>query len=118
VVLGTQVDGTGGVPITFRVRERLRHTISVNAAYSSDLGGSAGVTWTDRNVFGHAEQLTLAASIINAGGSDTTGIGYDTSAKLLLPDLGHRDQSLLFTVGRSSRRAPRTSTRCSRRHSA
>jgi translocation and assembly module TamA len=99
VILGAQVDGTGGVPITFRVRERLRHTISVNAAYSSDLGGSAGVTWTDRNLFGHAEQLTLAASIINAGGSDTTGIGYDTSAKLLLPDLGRRDQSLLFTVG-------------------
>jgi translocation and assembly module TamA len=83
------------VPVTFKVRERLRHAIAVSAAYSSDLGGSGGVTWTDRNVFGNAEQLTLAAKVINlGGGSSTTGIGYDTSAKLLLPDFGRRDQSL------------------------
>jgi len=30
------------------------------------------VTWSDRNVFGSAQQLTLAASIINVGGSDST----------------------------------------------
>ena len=63
------------------------------------MGGSGGVTWTDRNVFGNAEQLTVAASIINLGGSDTTGVGYDTSAKLLLPEFGRRDQSLQFAVG-------------------
>jgi len=33
-------------------------------------------------VFGNAEQLTFAASVINLGGSDTTGTGYDTSVKL------------------------------------
>src|SRR5476649_2577451 len=99
LVLGTAVDGSGGVPVTFKVRERLRHSISVSAAYSSDLGGSGGVTWTDRNVFGNAEQLTLAAKVINLGGSATTGIGYDTSARLLLRDFGRRDQSLQFGVG-------------------
>jgi len=97
--IGTAVDDTGGVPITFKVRERLRHTIAVTAAYSSDLGGSGGVTWSDRNVFGSAQQLTLAASIINVGGSDSTGVGYDTSAKYLIPDFGRRDQSLQFAVG-------------------
>ena len=97
--VGSAVDDTGGVPVTFKVRERLRHAISVSAAYSSDLGGSGGVTWTDRNVFGNAEQLSLAAKVINLGGSDTTGIGYDTSAKLLMPDFGRRDQSLQFAVG-------------------
>ena len=97
--VGTAVDGSGGVPVTFKVRERLRHSISVSAAYSSDLGGSGGVTWTDRNVFGNAEQLTLAAKVINLGGSATTGIGYDTSARLLLRDFGRRDQSLRFGVG-------------------
>jgi translocation and assembly module TamA len=97
--IGTAVDGTGGVPITFKIRERPRHAVSVNAAYSSDLGGSGGVTWTDRNVFGNAEQLSLRANVLNLGGSDTTGIGYDTGAKFLMPDFGHRDQSLQFTVG-------------------
>jgi translocation and assembly module TamA len=99
VQIGTAVDDSGGVPITFQFRERLRHAIGLNAAYSSDLGGSGGVTWADRNVFGNAETLTIAASVINLGGSDTTGTGYDTSVKYLIPDFGHRDQSLQFAVG-------------------
>jgi translocation and assembly module TamA len=99
VQVGTKVDSTGGVPITFLIRERLRHAFGVNAAYSTDLGGSGGVTWTDRNVFGNAEQLTVAASLINAGGDATNGLGYDSSIKYILPDFGHRDQSLQFAVG-------------------
>ncbi len=99
VQTGTQPDDTGGVPVTFKIRERLRHLITVNAAYSSDLGGSGGSTWTDRNLFGYADQLSLTASVINLGGSDTTGVGYDTSAKYLIPEFLHRDQSLQFTVG-------------------
>jgi translocation and assembly module TamA len=98
VQTGTEADESGGVPITFKMRERLRHAISLAAAYSSDLGGSGGATWTDRNLFGNAEQLSFAASVINLGGSDTTGTGYDTSVKYLLPDFLHRDQSLQFTV--------------------
>ena len=99
VEVGRAVDPTGGVPITFVFRERPRHGVSVTGAYSSDLGGSGGVTWTDRNVFGNAEQLKIAASIINLGGGSTTGIGYDTSAKLTIPDVGHRDQSVQFALG-------------------
>lgn len=99
VQLGASVDASGGVPITFVLRERPRHAVTVNSAYSTDLGGSAGVTWSDRNVFGNAERLDLAASVINLGGSATTGIGYNTSAKLLFPDFERRDQSLQFAVG-------------------
>ena len=98
VQVGTKADESGGVPITFKLRERLRHAISVAAAYSSDLGGSGGVTWTDRNVFGNAEQLSVAASLTNLGGSDTTGTGYDTSVKYLIPDFLQRNQSLLFAI--------------------
>ena len=98
VEVGTKPDESGRVPITFKLRERLRHAITVNAAYSSDLGGSGGVTWTDRNVFGNAEQLSFAASVINLGGSDTTGTGYDTNVKYLIPDFLRRDQSLQFVV--------------------
>jgi translocation and assembly module TamA len=98
VQIGTKAEESGGVPITFKIVERLRHAISLSAAYSSDLGGSGGATWTDRNVFGNAEQLTFAASVINLGGSDTTGTGYDTSVKYLIPEFLHRDQSLQFAV--------------------
>jgi len=97
--IGTAPDDSGGVPITFKFRERPRHAIAVSAAYSSDLGGSGGVQWTDRNVFGNAEQLTLKAQVINLGGSDTTAVGYNTLATYLMPDFGRRDQSLQFTVG-------------------
>jgi translocation and assembly module TamA len=98
VRLGDAPDAAGGVPVTFQLRERPRHAVTLNAGYSSDLGGSGGVTWTDRDVFHHAEQLTLAASVINLGGSATTGVGYDTSARYLVPEAGHRDQSLQLSV--------------------
>lgn len=98
VKVGDSPDAAGAVPITFQVRERARHAVTLNAAYSSDLGGSGGVTWADRNLFGNAEQLTLNASVIDLGGSSTTGVGYDSGAKLLLPEFGHRDQSLQFSV--------------------
>ena len=92
-------DPQGRVGVTFQMRERLRHAVSINAGYSSDLGGSAGVTWTDRNVRGNAEQLVLSASVIDLGGTATTGLGYDTSAKYIIPDFAHRDQQLQFAVG-------------------
>ena len=97
--VGTAVDETGGVPVTFKIRERLRHAIAVSAAFSSDLGGSGGVKWTDRNVFGNAEQLSISANVLNLGGSTTTGIGYDTSATFLIPDFLRRDQSLQLVAG-------------------
>jgi len=99
VEVGKAVDDSGGVPLTFILHEKKRHQISLNSAYSSDLGGSGGATWTDRNVFGNAEQLSLSATAINFGGSNTTGVGYDVNAKLTLPDFGHRDQSLQLSLG-------------------
>jgi translocation and assembly module TamA len=99
VRLGTSADAQMRVPVTFRLSERPRHAIALNAGYSSDLGGSAGVTWTDRNMRGNGEQLTLAASATNIGGTATTGLGYDISAKYLIPEIWHRDQSLQFALG-------------------
>ena len=98
VRVATTADANGAVPVTFRVTERKRHPMSLNAAYSSDLGGSAGVTWGDRNLFGSAEQLTLSASVINLNGSATNGLGYDTGAKLILPEFGHAGQTLQFSL--------------------
>lgn len=98
VTLGSTPDAEGRVPITFIVKERPRHTFAINAAYSSDLGGSGGITWDDRNVFGHADELDLSATAINLGGTATTGLGYNTSAKYILPDLWHRGETLQFAL--------------------
>jgi translocation and assembly module TamA len=98
VDLGDKPDATGGLPVTFRLRERLRHAVAFNTAYSTDLGGSGGATWTDRNVFGNAENLSVAARVINLGGSESDGIGYDATVKYLTPEFLRRDQSLQITI--------------------
>jgi len=99
VRLGAAADAAGRVPVTFEMSERKRHAVGLNAAYSSDLGGSAGVTWSDRNVRGNAEQLNLSATVINLGGTATTGLGYDISAKYIIPEFAHRDQQLQLALG-------------------
>jgi translocation and assembly module TamA len=78
----------------------LQHGVSVSGAYSSDLGGSTGVTWTDRNISGKADSLTLSATAINLGGGTAgNGIGYDVNGKYLIPDWKLRNQSLQTSVG-------------------
>jgi translocation and assembly module TamA len=99
VRVADKADSGGRVPIAFNTRERLQHAVSFSAAYSSDLGGSSGVTWTKRNVSGKADSLTLAADAINLGGTASNGVGYDVSGKYLIPDWKVRNQSLQTSVG-------------------
>jgi translocation and assembly module TamA len=99
VHLGTTADASGGVPVTFVIRERPRHALAFNTAYSSDLGGSLGSTWTDRDVAGGAQQLAIAGTVLGLGGKVTTALGYNTSVKYTVPDVWARDQSLQFAVG-------------------
>ena len=88
----------GSVPVTFRLTERKRHPVDLHAGYSTDLGGSAGVTWTDRNLLGHAEQLNLSASVINLNGSASNGVVYTSGAQLILPEFLHPQQTLQFSL--------------------
>ena len=90
--------GHGLVPIIFALQEAKRYTVGVSAAYSSDLGGSAGVNWSDRNVFGNGQQLTASATAINLGGSATTGLGYDASVGYTIPEFLRSDQTLGYQV--------------------
>jgi translocation and assembly module TamA len=99
VRVGDKADSEGRIPVTFNARERLKHGVRVSAAYSSDLGGSTGVTWTKRNISGKADSLTLSADLINLGGTASNGIGYDVNGKYLIPDWKLRDQSLQTSVG-------------------
>ena len=87
-------DAADRVPLTFVVHEAKRYTVGVSAAYSSDLGGSGGINWSDRDVFGNGEQLTTSVTAINLGGSATTGLGYDALIGYSIPDFLRRDQTL------------------------
>jgi translocation and assembly module TamA len=92
------LDTNGTLPLTFDFTERPLHAVTFNVAYSTDLGGSAGVTWLHRNIFGNAEQLSLGASITGLGGTADKGLGYDMTAQLTKPDYLRRDQQLIFSL--------------------
>ena len=96
--LGSTLDAGGELPLTFKFVEAKKHLVSLNVAYSTDLGGSAGVTWSDRNMLGAGQQLNLHADVTDLGGSDTNSPGYDVGAEWLIPDFSRRDQSLSYDV--------------------
>ena len=100
VTLDPAADASGRVPVTFKFSERKSHAVGFTLAYSSDLGASAGVSWTKRDITGNADSLSLSADVLNLGGSTaTTGVGYDLTGKYLIPDWQTRDQSLQVTAG-------------------
>src|SRR6185437_11012619 len=74
--------------------------VTLNGEYSSDLGIVAGAGWTDRNVFGRADQLSINANIFGLGGNGTAtnGVSYDANAQLTLPDFYAPTQSLQFEL--------------------
>lgn len=94
VKTGDALDARGGLPVSFVLDERPRHTVGVSAAYSTDLGGLLKTTWSDHDLFGEAEQLNLSAAGTGFVGSDVNGLGYDLSAQFIKPDFLLRDQSL------------------------
>jgi translocation and assembly module TamA len=88
----------GDLPVTFDLAERKRHAVRLTAEYSTDLGGKTGATWTDRNLFGNAEQLQVTANALNLGGSATRALGYDARIELLRPDATHVDRSWHYSA--------------------
>jgi len=86
----------GSLPITFDFQERPIHAVGITGAYSTDLGASAKVTWSNRNLFGNAEQLNLSAAATGLGGTATKGLGYNVTGQLIKPDFPQRDTSLEF----------------------
>lgn len=98
VAAAPSLDQAGTLPLTFDFKEGLRHTVALQGGYSTDLGGSAGVTWTHHNLFGHAEKLDLVALLTGLGGTSQNGLGYDVYADLSKPDYYHRDQTLDLRV--------------------
>jgi translocation and assembly module TamA len=95
---GKTLDPAGQLPLRVDVTERKLHTVTLNVAFSTDLGGSAGVTWSHHDLFGNAEQLNLTADITGLGGTADQGLGYLVKAQFLKPDYYHRDQTLELDV--------------------
>ncbi len=92
------LDPAGQLPLAFDVTERPRHAVGFTAAFSTDLGASAGVTFQHRNLLGAAERLDLGAAITQLGGSASRGAGYNVTAALTKPDLWARNQSLTVSL--------------------
>ncbi len=85
------LDAAGRLPLTFDLQERRRHAVGLEVGYSTDLGVELTASWSDRNLFGAAEQLNLSATA-TGGGSAVKGLAYDARAQFLKPDFGRRDQ--------------------------
>ena len=92
------VDADGQLPLTVRLVERKRHVLGATAAYSTDLGASAGVTWSHRNLFGNAERLDLGAAVTQLGATASRRPGYDVTATLTQPDIFVRDLDLIYRL--------------------
>lgn len=90
----TSIAPDGSIPLTYTFQERPAHAVGLTGAFSTDLGASLTTTWSDRNLFGNAEQLNLSAAGTGLGGSAVKGLGYDISAQFLKPDFLRRDQTL------------------------
>jgi translocation and assembly module TamA len=93
---GDTIAPDGSLPITFDFQERPSHAVGVTGAYSTDLGASAKVSWSDRNLLGNAEQLNLSAAATGLGGTATTGVGYNITGQFIKPDFPQRDTSFQF----------------------
>ncbi|AFL73419.1 autotransporter assembly complex protein TamA [Thiocystis violascens] len=95
----TMPDAQGRLPLRLEVAERPLRALRLGGAYSSDIGGSLTASWTHRNLFGRAEQLTLGAEVGELAANRPDELGYLTTATLRLPDIWRRDLNLRFDLG-------------------
>ena len=94
----TTAAADGTLPVTIAVTERPLHVVNLSAAFSTDQGGSLTASWTHRNLFGNAEQLTLSAAATQLGGSASRQPGYNVGPIYTIPDWFHRDQALIINA--------------------
>jgi translocation and assembly module TamA len=92
------LDDNGQLPVQVAVTERKLHAVNLGGAYSTDLGASVNASWTDRNLFGNAETLTLSAAATQLGASAAQQPGYNFGAVYTIPDWLEREQSLSFNA--------------------
>ncbi len=88
----------GQLPVTVARRRTAAARGRLQRAYSTDLGVTAGVTWSHRNLFGNAERLDLGAAVTQLGGTASRSAGYNVTAALTQPDILVRDLDLIYNL--------------------
>jgi translocation and assembly module TamA len=96
---GTEPDDQGRLPLTLEVAERPPRVLRLGGAWSSDEGGTLSTSWTHRNLFGGAEQLTLRGDVGRIAESRSDALSYLANATLRIPDLWLRDLNLRLELG-------------------
>jgi translocation and assembly module TamA len=96
---GTQPDAQGRLPLTLEVAERPPRVWRFAGAWSSDEGGTLSTSWTHRNLFGRAEQLTLRGEVGRLIENGPQALSYLANATLRIPDLWVRDLNLRLDLG-------------------
>lgn len=91
-------NGDNEAAVLFHVVEQKRHAVSITGAYATDTGINISTSWVDRNLFHHAETLTLTATANGLGGTGTTAPGYDLRGVFAKPDYFARGQMLHLSV--------------------
>ncbi|QDH12899.1 BamA/TamA family outer membrane protein [Formicincola oecophyllae] len=89
---------TTAMPLKITFKDAKRYHVSGEVGYSTDLGGRAGVHWSDKNVLGAGQRLNLAAIATGLGGSAQQGLGYDIYADYDVPNYGMINRTLNFRV--------------------
>ncbi|HYM18159.1 MAG TPA: BamA/TamA family outer membrane protein, partial [Micropepsaceae bacterium] len=88
----------GSIAIEFDVQERPLHAVKLEGAYSTDLGVMLSAGWSDRNLFGNAEQLNLSAAGTGLWGNATKGLGYRLAAQFVKPAFLAPTQTFQFDL--------------------
>ncbi len=96
---GDSPDAQGRLPLTLEVAERPPRVLRLAGAWSSDEGGTLSSSWTHRNLFGRAEQLTLRGEIGRLVDQGPEDLSYLANATLRIPDLWRRDLNLRLDLG-------------------
>jgi translocation and assembly module TamA len=84
----------GSADLTLAVTERPLRIVSLRAAYATSEGGSAGASWTHRNLFGRAERLEASGEVNHITEGGPSDLGYRVGLQFTRPDLLRIDQSL------------------------
>jgi translocation and assembly module TamA len=91
---GDQPDAQGRLPLTLELAERPPRVLRLGGAHASDEGATLSASWTHRNLFGRAEQLTLKGELGRLSQNRAESLNYLASGTLRRPDLWVRDLDL------------------------
>lgn len=94
-----QPDAQGRLPLSLEVAERPLRVVRLTGAFSTDEGATVSGSWTHRNLFGRAEQLTLRGDIGQLARNRPDELSYSANGMLRIPDVWIRDLALRLDLG-------------------